>query len=200
LPSGLILILDGNSNNPSNVSCKNFGTTITSQRNGYSEGFKVYFRLYMLVKLVFKLRVTKEVHFFLLLSLSLPLHLPFYLPNDQLSFILQIKVGSRFTGNHLSADSFLVLYHSQENRINIKYNYSPGAIHNTGSIKLTYHNRIHHIYIISHIYIYIYVYIYIYTHICIYMYIYHKSYMYTHINNTLTHKCYTTHTHHILYT
>ena len=36
------------------------------------------------------------------------LHLPFYLPNQQLSFILQIKVGSRFTGNQLSADSVLV--------------------------------------------------------------------------------------------
>ena len=50
------------------------------------------------------------------------LHLPFYLPNHQLSFILQIKVGSRFTGNHLSADSFLVHNHSQENRINNLYN------------------------------------------------------------------------------
>ena len=44
------------------------------------------------------------------------------LPNHQLSFILQIQVGSRFTGNHLSTDSFLVYNHSQENGINIKYN------------------------------------------------------------------------------
>jgi hypothetical protein len=49
-------------------------------------------------------------------------HLPFYLPNHQLSFILQIKVGSRSTGNHLSGDSFLVHNHSQENGINIQYN------------------------------------------------------------------------------
>jgi hypothetical protein len=54
--------------------------------------------------------------------LFLPLYLPFSLPNHQLSFILQIKVGSRFTGNHLSAVSFLVRSHSQENGINIKYN------------------------------------------------------------------------------
>jgi len=45
-----------------------------------------------------------------------------YLPNHQLSFILQIKVGSRFTGNHLSADSFFVCSPSQEKGINIKYN------------------------------------------------------------------------------
>jgi hypothetical protein len=31
-------------------------------------------------------------------------------------------VGSRFSGNHLSADSLLVRSPSQENRINIKYN------------------------------------------------------------------------------
>jgi hypothetical protein len=47
------------------------------------------------------------------------LYLPFYLPSHQLSFILQIKVGSRFTGNHLSADLFLIHNHSQENRFNI---------------------------------------------------------------------------------
>jgi hypothetical protein len=53
---------------------------------------------------------------FSFLSLShLLLHLPFFLPNHQLSFILQIKVRSRFTGNHMSADSFLVHNHSQEN-------------------------------------------------------------------------------------
>ena len=40
------------------------------------------------------------------------LHLPFYLPNHQFSFILQIKVGSRFIGNHQSADSSLVHNHS----------------------------------------------------------------------------------------
>ena len=57
---------------------------------------------------------------------QLPLHLPFYLPNHQLSFILQIKVGSRFLGNHLSADYLLVCSHSQENGINIKYNYPHG--------------------------------------------------------------------------
>jgi hypothetical protein len=34
--------------------------------------------------------------------------------NQQFPFILQIKVGSRFTGNHLSADSFLVRNHSRE--------------------------------------------------------------------------------------
>ena len=56
----------------------------------------------------------------------LPLHLPFHLPNHQLSFILQIKVGSRFLGNHLSADYLLVCSHSQENGINIKYNYPHG--------------------------------------------------------------------------
>jgi hypothetical protein len=58
--------------------------------------------------------------FYFLLLLSL--HLPFYLLNHQLSFILKIKVGSRFTGYHLSADSFLICSHSQENGINIKYN------------------------------------------------------------------------------
>jgi hypothetical protein len=52
-------------------------------------------------------------------SLSLP---SLYLANQQLSFILQIKVGSRFTGKHLSADSFFVHNPSQENGINIKYN------------------------------------------------------------------------------
>jgi hypothetical protein len=31
-------------------------------------------------------------------------------------------VGSKITGNHLSADSFLVRSPSQENGINIKYN------------------------------------------------------------------------------
>jgi hypothetical protein len=58
-------------------------------------------------------------------TFSLPtflLHLPFYLPNYQLSFILQTKVGSRFAGNHLSADSFLVHNPSQENGINIQCN------------------------------------------------------------------------------
>jgi hypothetical protein len=58
--------------------------------------------------------------------LPLSLHLPFYLPYLELSFILQIKVGSRFTGNHLGADSFLVCSHSQENGINIKYNEPQG--------------------------------------------------------------------------
>lgn len=48
------------------------------------------------------------------------------MPNHQLSFILQIKVGSRFLGNHLSADYLLVCSHSQENGINIKYNYPHG--------------------------------------------------------------------------
>jgi hypothetical protein len=43
------------------------------------------------------------------------------LPNHQLSFILQIKEGSRFTGNHLSADSFLVHKPSQENGINMRW-------------------------------------------------------------------------------
>jgi hypothetical protein len=37
-----------------------------------------------------------------------------------------MKVGSRFTGNHLSADSFLVHNHSQENGINIKHNKAQG--------------------------------------------------------------------------
>jgi hypothetical protein len=59
---------------------------------------------------------------FLLLSHHLQLHLPFYLPNHQLSFILQIKVGSRFTGNTWVLSHFFVHNHSQENRINIKYN------------------------------------------------------------------------------
>ena len=65
---------------------------------------------------------------FLLLSLSLSPSAPpsLYLPNHQLSFILQIKVGSRFIGNHLSADYLLVCSHSQENGINIKYNYPHG--------------------------------------------------------------------------
>jgi hypothetical protein len=62
----------------------------------------------------------------LLLSPHLLLHLPFYLPKHQLSFISQMKVGSRFTGNHLSADSFLVHKHSLENGINIKYNQPQG--------------------------------------------------------------------------
>ena len=59
---------------------------------------------------------------------SLPPSTPpsFYLPNHQLSFILQIKVGGRFLGNHLSADYLLVCSHSQENGINIKYNYPHG--------------------------------------------------------------------------
>ena len=57
----------------------------------------------------------------------LPLHLPFYLPN-QLAFILQIKEGSRFTGNHLSADSFLVHTHRTDLTSNI---ISPRATHNT---------------------------------------------------------------------
>ena len=56
------------------------------------------------------------------MSSHLPLKLPFYLPNHQFSFILQIKVSRRFTGNHLSADYVLVHNHSQENGINIKYN------------------------------------------------------------------------------
>jgi hypothetical protein len=42
-----------------------------------------------------------------------------------LAFILQIKVGIRFTGNHLSADSFLVCNPSQENRISIKLQIAP---------------------------------------------------------------------------
>jgi hypothetical protein len=45
-----------------------------------------------------------------------------FVPNHQFSFILQIKVGNRFTGNHLSADSFPVHSPSQEKGINIKYN------------------------------------------------------------------------------
>jgi hypothetical protein len=35
-------------------------------------------------------------------------------------------VGTRFSGNHLSADSFLVQSHSQESGINIKYNQPKG--------------------------------------------------------------------------
>jgi hypothetical protein len=35
-------------------------------------------------------------------------------------------VGSRFTGNHLSADSFLVQSPSQENGISIKLQIAPG--------------------------------------------------------------------------
>jgi hypothetical protein len=57
----------------------------------------------------FLLYVLSLFHFLHLLSPYLLLHLPFYLPNHQLSAILQIKVGSMFTGNQLSADSFLVL-------------------------------------------------------------------------------------------
>jgi hypothetical protein len=37
-------------------------------------------------------------------------------------------VGRRCTGNHLRADSFLVHSPSEENRINIKYNYSQGYL------------------------------------------------------------------------
>jgi len=44
-------------------------------------------------------------------------------------------VGSRFTGHHLSADSFLVLNHSQENGINIKYNYPQGYPQQTPTAK-----------------------------------------------------------------
>jgi hypothetical protein len=43
-------------------------------------------------------------------------------PNHQLSFISQTKLGSRFIGNHLIANSLLVHNPSQENGINIKYN------------------------------------------------------------------------------
>jgi hypothetical protein len=69
---------------------------------------------------------------FLLLS-HLPLHLPFYLPNHQLSFILQIKVGCRFTGNLLSADSFLVQSHSH--RMELTSNIiSPRATHNRENV------------------------------------------------------------------
>ena len=58
-------------------------------------------------------------------SFSSPSHLPLhpppcYLTSHQLSLILQIKMGSSFTRNHLSADSFLVCSHSQKNRNNIK--------------------------------------------------------------------------------
>ena len=58
-----------------------------------------------------------------------------FLPNHQLSFILQIKVG-RFTGNHLSADSYLVP-NSSEKDINIKYNQPQGyPQHFTISVQL----------------------------------------------------------------
>jgi hypothetical protein len=62
-----------------------------------------------------------SIRYFLYPLSHLLLHLPFYLPK-YIFFILQIKVGSRITGNHLSGDSFLVHSHSQEKRINIKYN------------------------------------------------------------------------------
>jgi hypothetical protein len=42
-----------------------------------------------------------------------------------LAFILQIKVGRRFTGNHLRADSFLVHNPSQEKGISIKLHIAP---------------------------------------------------------------------------
>jgi hypothetical protein len=42
-----------------------------------------------------------------------------------LAFILQIKVGRRFKGNHLSADSFLVHRPLQENGISIKLQLAP---------------------------------------------------------------------------
>ena len=60
------------------------------------------------------------------------LHLPFYLPNHQLSFILQIKAGRRFTGNHLSADSILVHNHSQEKELTSNI-ISPRAIYRTST-------------------------------------------------------------------
>ena len=52
--------------------------------------------------------------------------LPLSAQSPALVFILQINVERRFTGNHLSADSFLVHSHSQEIRMNIKYNYPQG--------------------------------------------------------------------------
>jgi hypothetical protein len=42
-----------------------------------------------------------------------------------LAFILQIKVGNRFIGNHLSADLFLVFNPFQENGISIKLQIAP---------------------------------------------------------------------------
>ena len=42
-----------------------------------------------------------------------------------LAFLLQIKVGRKFMGNHLSADSVLVCHLSQENRITIKLQIAP---------------------------------------------------------------------------
>jgi hypothetical protein len=57
-----------------------------------------------------------------------------YLPNHQLSFILQIKVGSWFTGNHLSADSFL--FATPHRRMELTSNIiSPRAIHNIGLLR-----------------------------------------------------------------
>jgi hypothetical protein len=56
-------------------------------------------------------------------SLSFQLHLLFICPITR--FILQIKVGRRFTGNDLSADSSLVHNPFQENGISIKLQIGP---------------------------------------------------------------------------
>ena len=91
----------------------------TSMRNLRTWDFSRPCALFLFAFLL--LCILSLIHLLLLLSPYLPFHLPFYLPNHQLSFILQIKVGSRFKGDHLSADSFLVLSLSQKG-INIKYN------------------------------------------------------------------------------
>ena len=51
---------------------------------------------------------------------------PFSVQSPAVAFILQIKVGRRFTGNHLSADSFLVQNPLEENRISIKLQIARG--------------------------------------------------------------------------
>ena len=59
------------------------------------------------------------LHFLPLLSPHLPLHLPFNLPNHQLSFILQIKVESSFTGNHLTHSLLAATHRRMELTSNI---------------------------------------------------------------------------------
>ena len=73
-------------------------------------------------------------HFLLLLPL-LPPHLPFYLPNHQLSFILQIKVGSRFIGNHLVLTQSLIA--ATHRRTELTSNIiSSRAIHNISPFQI----------------------------------------------------------------
>jgi hypothetical protein len=69
----------------------------------------------------FPLLCILSLFYFLLLLSHFPLHLPFYLPNHQLPLFYKLRweVGIQ---EILSAATFLIRSHSQENGINIKYN------------------------------------------------------------------------------